>query len=62
MSENAAFYKLSTGTITHDQGESIDLVIASTPLTNSIVECYVEPELDCTSNHRTICTTIKYGG
>ena len=60
VSENAVFYKLSTSTVTHDQGGSIDLIIASTPLTNSIVEYYVEPELDCTSDEQTICTTIEY--
>lgn len=62
MSENAVFYKLPIGTVTHDQGGSIDLVNASTPLTNSIIECYVEHELDCSSNHRTICTTVEYSG
>ena len=61
VSENAAFYELHTGTVTHDQKGSIDFVIASTLLTNFNVECYVEPELDCTSDHRTICTTIEYG-
>lgn len=59
VSKNATFYKVPTGLITHDQRESINLVIASTFFTNSIVECYIEPKLDCTSNHQTICTTIE---
>lgn len=62
VSKNATFYKLHTGTVTYNQKGSIDLVIASTHLTNSIVECYIEPKLDCTSDHRIICTTIKLGG
>ena len=62
MSKNAAFYELLTGTVTHDPGGSINLIIASTSLTNSIVEGYVKHELDYTSDNRTICTTIEYGG
>lgn len=61
ISKNVVFYKLSTCIVTHDQGVSIDLVIASTLLTNSIIEYYIELELDCTSNQQTIYTTIEYG-
>lgn len=60
MCKNAAFYNLFIGTITHDQEKSIDFVIASILFTNSIIKYYVKLELDCTSNHQTIYTTIEY--
>lgn len=59
VNENTAFYELLTGTVTHSQGGSIDLVVSSCSLTKSVVECYVEPELDCTSDHLTICVTVE---
>lgn len=41
------------------RGGSIDLVVASSSLTSSLVECYIDLELDCTSDYQTILTTIK---
>ena len=61
MSSNAAFYKISIDTIIYDQGGSIGLVISSIFLINSIVEYYVEPELNYASNHQKTCTPIEYG-
>lgn len=59
VSNNTAFSELPTGTVTQSQGRAIDLVVSSCSLTNSVVKCSGEPELDCTSDHRTIRITVE---
>ena len=59
VANQEAFYQFKPGTITHNRQGAIDLVIASSIMTPNITECYTEPILHTTSNHRTIVTTIK---
>ena len=55
-------YGLTSGTIIHQQGGTIDLVITSGSLASQIIECYTDNNLDVTSDHKVIITTVELGG
>ena len=59
MDSKNAIYELEVGTITHAQGGALDLVIASNSVSKQVTECYVEPNLQVTSDHETILTCLE---
>lgn len=58
---NGAQYGLDNGTITHQLGGTLDQVVASTSLAQDLLECYTDENLDTTSDHKAIVTTIHLG-
>ena len=61
VTNNGAQYGLDIGSVTHRQGGTLDLVIASRLLAQYLIECYTEDSLDTTSDHKAIITTIHLG-
>ncbi len=59
---NRGEYGLTSGTVTHQRGAAIDLVINSGSLTSQTTECYTDNNLDVTSDHKVIITTVKLRG
>lgn len=55
-------YALRQGTTTHRQGGALDLVISSSSMTPDVLECYVNQNLDATSDHEVISTSIAISG
>lgn len=51
VTSNGAHYGLDIGSVTHRQGGTLDLVIASRLLAQDLIECYTEDSLDTTSDH-----------
>ena len=60
ISDNHETYELDAGTITHSQGGTLDLVISSNTISDRITECYVEPQLHITSDHKTLLTCLEF--
>lgn len=54
-------YGLPPGTITHHRRRALDLVIVSGSLSPQVTECYVNTDLDVTSDHKVDFTTIEFG-
>lgn len=54
-------YGLFSCTITHHQGGAIDSMIVSRSLSPQVTECYINTDLDATSDHKVIFMTIKLG-
>ncbi len=50
---------MEVGTVTHAQGAAFDLVIASNSISKQVTECYMEPNLNVTSDHETILTCLE---
>lgn len=61
ITSNGTQFGLDIGSVTHRQGGSLDLVIASKLLTQDLFECYTEDSPDTTSDHKAIITTINLG-
>lgn len=53
---------LPPGTITHKQGGTLDFVISSSSITPDVLECYSNPDLDTTSDHEVLSTTVALNG
>ncbi len=51
-------YALESGTVTHAQGGSLDLIISSRQMTKEVYQCYIDPNADTTSDHEAIITEI----
>lgn len=47
--------------VIYAQGGILDLVIASSLMLKQVTECYIEPNLYVTNDHKTILTCIKIG-
>ncbi len=62
MTTNGGEYGLTSGTVTHQRGGAIDIVITSGSLASQITECYTDNNLDVTSDHKVIITTVELGG
>ncbi len=62
MTTNGGEYGLTSGTVTHQRGGAIDLVITIGYLASQITECYTDNNLDVTSNHKVIITTVELRG
>ena len=62
ISDNHATYKLDSGTITLSQGRTLHLVISSNTVSDQITECYVEPQLQTTSDHETLLKCLEFEG
>lgn len=56
-----AIYELKVGTVTHARGGTLDFISASNSVSAQITECYVEPNLHITSDHKTILTCLEIG-
>ena len=61
MTQCGASYLLAPGTVTHSRGGTLDLVITGPGISQQVLECYVDPNLDAISNHKVIITTIETG-
>lgn len=46
----------------HRQGGALNLVISSSSITSDVLECYLKPDLDTTSDHEVISTSIALNG
>ena len=62
MTTNWGEYGLTSETVTHQRGGAIDLVITSGFLASQITECYTDNNLDVTSNHKVIITSMELEG
>ncbi len=47
-------YFLEPETVIHSQGGSLDLVIFSGQMTKEVYQCYIDPNVDTTSDHKAI--------
>lgn len=61
VADKNATYGLEPGTVTHKRGGALDLVISSSPVSELIVESYLETNLHVTSDHETILTCLQTG-
>lgn len=61
VSEQGGVYELAPGTVTHQQGGCIDLVVTSRSITRKMTECYINYDLDITSDHEVIGMTAELG-
>lgn len=52
-------YKLEVGTVIYAWDGVLNLVIVSNSISGQITECYMEPNLYITSNHKTILTCLE---
>lgn len=54
-------YALELGTVTHAQGGSLDLVIASGQMAKEVCQCYTDLNADTTSDHEAMITELAIG-
>ncbi len=59
MTTNGGEYGLTSGIVTHQRGGAIDVVITSGALASQIKECYTDNNLDLSSDHKVIITTVE---
>ncbi len=62
VTTNRGEYSLTSGTVTHQRGGAINLVIISGSFASQITECYTDNNLDVTSDHKVIITNVELGG